>query len=323
MNRSQSGTPNQSDRRKVQRKAGMAIAVLLATVAFASPNPVQALEIAVSLPTLAAIAREVAGPHATIHALVSPRQDPHYADARPNLILAINRADLLISNGLDLEVGWLPALVRQARNPKIVRGLPGWFEAAMHVKRLQIPMRIDRSLGDIHAGGNPHFGWDPRAAALIAEALGRLFGQLDPQHAADFATQATAFAGKMRALAAEETKRFGQLTAQGPLFVAYHDSLTYLVDWLNLKQVGTVEPRPGIPPDPTQLAKVVTTMRALNCKVLIQEEYYPRTTTEQVARLTQGRLAVLPGGVDFAGGQRYEAYVRAVTAAMYAVLQVK
>ncbi len=282
--------------------------------------PARALQVVATLPSLATLAREVAGPHATVECLLSPRQDPHYADARPNLILSLNRADLLVVNGLELEVGWLPGLVRQARNPKIQTGTPGYFDASLHVLRLAVPGRVDRAMGDIHPGGNPHFHWDPRAAALVAVALGKSLGALDPAHAADYTKNAAVMSARFKALAHEWTQKFAALPEAERKLVVYHDSLVYLVDWLGLKQVITVEPRPGIPPDPGHLAKVVGTVRTTGAKALAQEEYYPRGASDQVAKLTGLRMAIVPGGANFGSGQRFDDYVRGLAKTLYEAL---
>jgi zinc/manganese transport system substrate-binding protein len=301
---------------KVRWSRWLAVA-LLGACSLGGSIPAAALEVVATLPTLAALAHEVAGPHATVSSLLGPKQDPHYADPRPNLILTLNKADLLLTNGLELEVGWLPGLVRQARNPRIQTGTSGWFDASMWVRRLQVPARVDRAMGDIHPGGNPHFLVDPRAGAAIAEGLGKALATVDPAHAADYQRNANALASRLRDLAAAESKRFAALPEAARRLVVYHDSLIYLVDWLQLKQVATVEPRPGIPPDPGHLAKVVGTMRATTTRLLAQEEFYPRNTSEQVVKLTGGRLVVLAGGVGFNEGQRYEDWVRAIARELY------
>ncbi len=302
--------------------ARFAGALIFATVCL-MPTQGLALQVVVTVPTLAALAREVVAGNGHVEALVSAGQDPHYADARPNLIVTLNQADVLVATGLELEVGWLPALVRQARNPKIVVGSPGYFDASQAVRRLQIPTQIDRAQGDIHPGGNPHFGLDPRAGASIVEALAARLAQVDPAHAADYQQRASALAARLRTLAAEETKKFAQLPAAQRQLVAYHDSLVYLLDWLGLRQVATLEPRPGIAPDPGQLAKVVGLIRANAIKVLVIEAYYPKAAAAQVARMTGAQLVTLPGGVKFSEGQRYEDCVRGVAASFYAALSVQ
>lgn len=285
--------------------------------------PAHALTVVATLPSLAALAREVAGPNATVQALLSPRQDAHYADARPNLVLALNRADLLVLNGLGLEVGWLPALAQQARNPKIGLGGPGYFDASRFVLRKNVPVSVDRAQGDIHPGGNPHFAWDPRAGAAIAEALGQTLGQLDPAHAAEYQRNAAALALRLRNVAARETARFAALPTAQRQLVAYHDSLIYLTDWLGLKQVGTVEARPGIPPDPGQLAKVIGVLRSTGARVIAQEEFYPRSTSDQVAKIADAKVVLLPGGARFAEGQKYEDFVVGIANDLLAALSAK
>ena len=284
------------------------------------PNLAYALHIVATLPTLAALAKEVAGDNAQVDALVSPGQDPHYADARPNLIVTLNQADVLVFNGLELEVGWLPALVRQARNPKIGMGAPGAIDASLFVHKLQVPSSVDRSLGDIHPGGNPHYALDPRAGAAVAEGIAQRLGQLDPAHSAQYLARAGALATRLRALAAEQAKLMAQLPAAQRQLVAYHASLVYLLDWLGLRELATLEPRPGIAPDPGQLAKVVGMMRASNVKVVALEAYYPQGSATQVARITGGKVVVLPGGVQFGQGQRYEDCVRGMAVALRAGL---
>lgn len=293
----------------------MTLALGMVTAVMASPAA--ALQVVATLPTLAALALEVGAPHAQVESLLGPRQDPHYADPRPNLILALHKADLLVVNGLELETGWLPGLVRQARNTRIQTGTNGWFDASQWVQRLQVPVRADRAMGDVHPGGNPHFAWDPRAGAAIAEALAKRLALLDPAHAADYQRKGSALAQRLRSFAASERSKFAGLPEAARQVAVYHDSLTYLVDWLGLKQVATIEPRPGIPPDPAQLARVVSVMRTTAARVVAQEEFYPRTMSDQVAKLTQARLVVLAGGVQLAQGQTYEAYVRQLSESLW------
>ncbi len=295
----------------------MLIAASLATLLAALPALAAHPRVVATLPTLAQLAREVAGGDADVEALLAPNQDPHYADAKPSLVIALNRADLLLFNGLDLEVGWLPALVRQARNPKLLPGAAGAFDASRYVQKLRVPTSVDRAQGDIHPGGNPHFSWDPRAGAAIAEGLATALGQLDPEHAAAYRQRGAGLAQQLRALAAEERQKFAALPAAQRQVAVYHDSLVYLLDWLGLQQVATIEPRPGIPPDPAHLAKVVGQLKAARVPALLQEEYYPRNASDQVARLTGAKLAVLPAGPR--GPTDYARYVRALAAAIYAV----
>jgi len=293
---------------------------LVVAVGLGHGAPVQAapLQVVASLPSLAALAAEVGGDVVEVRAMASPRQDPHFVDARPDLILQLARADLLLVNGLGLESGWVPALLAQARNPKILAGGRGHFEAARFVSLLQVTAGpVDRTQGDIHRGGNPHFLSDPRAGAKVALALAETLASLHPAQAAAVRARATALAGRLEALAAQESARFAKLPAARRALVAYHESLPYLLTWLGIRQIATLEPRPGIPPHPQHVASVLGLMRQQAARVIAQEEYYPRSTSQTVARMAGARLAVLHGGARFAEGERYEAHVRGLAKVLY------
>jgi zinc/manganese transport system substrate-binding protein len=281
-----------------------------------------AVHVVATLPSLAALAREVGGADVTVQALSSPRQDPHYVDARPNLVVQLSQADLLIVNGLQLEAGWLPPLLQQSRNARVLPGAAGHFDASAVVQLTGAPQgKLDRAQGDIHPGGNPHFLFDPRAGARIAEALATTLSRLDPPHAASFAKNGARIAAQLRQIAATQTARFDALPAARRVLVVYHESLPYLIDWLHLKQVAALEPKPGIPPNPQHVALVLQAMRSGAVHVLAQEEFYPRSTAQTLAGLTQARLVVLPGGTRFADGQTYAAHVQALADALFEALK--
>ncbi len=279
------------------------------------------VKVCASLPTLAAIAQAVGGDLVEVTALAPPNQDPHYVDARPSLLVPLSRADLLVVNGLELEVGWLPPLVQNSRNPNIQVGTTGYLEVSGFVDRLQIPtVKIDRSMGDVHPGGNPHFGFDPRAAKKIAAAISDRLTGLDRENAAQYISQTQKFIAAMDALMADVKQRFEAISATQRRVVVYHQSMIYLLDWLQIEQVATIEPRPGIPPTPGQVAEVLKTMRATGTKVILQEEFYQRGPSETLARLAKSRLVVIPGGARFREGQSYEAHLKEITEALYAAL---
>ncbi len=298
---------------------------LCATFAAATPTLAQAeLQIVATLPDLAAIASAVAGDHATVTALVSPDQDPHYVDGRPSMILPLNRADLLISNGMELEVGWLPPLVTSARNGKIQPGSPGFLDASFFVQRIQVnPGPIDRARGDVHPGGNPHFTFDPRQAKRIAQAILQRIIQLDASHAAEITVNHTRFTKRLDTLIEGQRARFAKLPAPKRRLVAYHQSLPYLWQWLNLDQVATVEPKPGIPPNPGHVATVLKTMRTTKARVIVQESFYPSRTSKTLAKLARGELVVIPSGARFAKGETYIQHITEVTDALHAALARK
>lgn len=277
------------------------------------------VKIVATLPDLGAVAAAIGGDLVEVEALASPNEDPHYVDPRPSFILALNRADMVVLNGMQLEAGWLDPLLVQARNGKVQIGAPGYVDASTVVKALEVPVTVDRAQGDVHPGGNPHFLFDPRAVQPVAALIGQRLAAIDPPNAATYQANAAALVTGLKALAAEQTARFAKLPAERRQIVAYHRSLAYLVDWLGLTQVQTVEPKPGIPPNPAHTAAVLQAMKARQARVILQETYYPARISQTLARLVQGRVVQLAGGA--AAGQTYLERARALADAIHAALE--
>lgn len=279
------------------------------------------LHVVATLPDLAAIASEVGGERVDVEALAPPTVDPHFVDPRPNLIVALNRADALIENGLELEHAWLEPLVLQARNARIAAGAPGRFVAAEHAKLIGgKSAKADRAEGDVHPGGNPHFYSDPTSAISIANGLRDHLTRLDPEGAATYRANAKRFTAELWALVKAEAVRFARLPREKRRVVSYHRSLGYTFRWLNLEEVATVEPRPGIPPNPRHVARVLGVMRERGARVIVQEEYYPTKTSETLARMAEGAVVTLPGGTRFDDGQTYVERTREVARRLYEAL---
>ena len=282
------------------------------------------VKVVTTLPDLAAIAGAVGGERVEAEALARPGEDPHYVDARPSHIVTLNRADLLIVNGLELEVGWLPNLVRRARNADINVGGKGYLDASSVVELMQVPRgKVDRSQGDIHPGGNPHFLLDPRRGAAIARAVGKKLAAIDPKHADTYKRRAQALATKLEALAKRQQARFAKLPKEQRAVVSYHASMPYLLDWLGLDEVAQIEPKPGIPPNPRHTARVLKTMKAKGVRVVLQESYYPTKVGQTLSKLARGTLVVIPGGADHAGGQSYEGRMEKIADALFDALKKK
>jgi zinc/manganese transport system substrate-binding protein len=300
----------------------LVLAGVAALAAVAAPAPAAAkVQVAATLPGLAAIARDVGGPDAEVIALSSPKQDPHFVDPRPDLVVRLNRTDLLIVNGLDLEVGWLPPLLTGARNPKLAPGGPGYLDASTLVTRLEVPAGpVDRARGDIHPGGNPHVLFDPRADAAIARGVGDRLAAVDPAHAAGYRARAGELAGRLEALAALQAARFRALPAAARRVVVYHRSFPYLEDWLGLEQVAELEPKPGIAPDPGHVAQVLATMRSTGARAILQEEFYPSGTGKTLAELAQAQLVVVPAAPRFADGEGIVAWSERLAEGVYRAL---
>lgn len=266
---------------------------------------------------LAAIAQAVGGDAVEITALAAATQDPHYVDARPNLLVPLSRAQILLVNGLELEVGWLPALLANARNRHIQPGAEAYLDASQWVTVLGASAApLDRGAGDVHPSGNPHYTYDPRQAKRIAIGLRDRLIQLAPADRETWTRNTATFTQAIDQFSQAQRQRFQSLPADKRLVVSYHASLLYLFDWLQLRELTTVEPLPGIEPTPRHTASVLQSMRAQKVRVVIQEEYYPRSVSNTLASMTEGTLVVLPGGTRF-GRETYLDHLNAVADAIY------
>jgi zinc/manganese transport system substrate-binding protein len=277
-----------------------------------------ALRVVTTVPTLAAISREVVGQAGTVTSLALPRQDPHFVDARPNLALELARADALVLTGLELEVGWLPDLITGSRNAKVQPGAPGYIDASQHVTLLQVPqVQITRAMGDIHPGGNPHYHPDPRAARAIALALAERFAAISPADAAALRANAQAFVGRLDAAMVRWAAAAAPL--KGRPVVDFHRSWPYLEDWLGFQIVADIEPKPGVPPTPKHALHVIQLARERGVKLIIQESWYPKTQVVQaIADQVGARVVVLDAQADFQAGQGYIEHVDALVQALLA-----
>lgn len=291
---------------------------LIATCLWA-PN-IAALEVVTTLPDLAAIAEAVGGDAVDATALARPTEDPHYVDPRPNLIIALNKADVLVSVGLELEDGWLEPLTKQARNPAVLVGGTGRLVAAEHVELIDVRGQVDRSEGDVHPGGNPHFYFDPRRAIRIAIAMRDLFSKLEPAQKDLFQKRTRAFVTEAQKLVIAQQNKFSQIPDERRRVVTYHKSLGYLLDWLDLEAVATIEPKPGIPPNPAHVAKVLKMMKAERIDVVVQEEYYPQKTAQTLAKLAKGEVVVVHAGTRFDDGESYLEHIRKMTEELHEAL---
>jgi zinc/manganese transport system substrate-binding protein len=271
--------------------------VVAACAGFPAAAPAK-LRVVTTTPDFAAIASEIGGDRVEVTSLAKPTEDPHFVDAKPSLILKLNRADVLVEGGAELEIGWLPALMDSARNPKILRGAPGNVMANEGVEMLEVPAVLDRSMGGVHAVGNPHFMTDPLMARILAEHLAKVFSQLDSKSSDYFQTNFHRFSGRLNTKLAEWQQRLAPF--KGSRIVSYHNSWPYFARRFGLRIDLFLEPKPGIPPTPPHLAQIIRTMREEKIKLIFVEPYLNWRTAETVARQT-GATAVLvaqfPGGV--------------------------
>lgn len=245
-----------------------------------------------------AIAREIGGDHITVTTLGKPTEDPHFVDAKPSFIMKLNRADILIEGGAELETGWLPPLLDGGRNPKLDVGQPGRVQCATGVQMLEVPATLDRSKGDIHAAGNPHFMTDPENGKIAAKEICEAYCQLDSQSSDYYRANLAKLTERLDAKLVEWQKRLAPF--HGKRIVTYHDSWVYFGERFGLKIDLFLEPKPGIPPTPANLAHVKAVMKAEHIGVIIVEPYLDRKTAEAVAQDTGATVvdvAQFPGGV--------------------------
>ena len=269
------------------------------------------LEVIATTPDLANLAAAVGGRRVHVQALALPTQDPHWVDARPSLVLQISRADLLLSVGAELELGWLPTLLVGSRNGRVQRGSPGFLEAAELVDLLERPTgKVDRSQGDIHPSGNPHFLFDPRRAERVAVGIGKRLAELDPEGRATYLENTRSFVQALRQARQRWEERLSK--ARGREVLTFHRSLSYLADWLGLIVVDYLEPKPGVPANPRHVAQLIARCKQHPVSALLQESWYPSSTSELFAAQTQVALVVLPGASDFPGGQSYIGFLERV-----------
>ena len=222
-------------------------------------------------PEWAALVKELGGGDVKVYAATTALQDPHRIEARPSLIAQMRRADLAVCTGAELEIGWLPVLLREAGNAAVQPGQPGYFEAARRVPLLDKPQRLDRAEGDVHALGNPHVHTDPRNILRIAEALTTRLAELDPPNATAYRSRGQAFKARWQAAIARWEARAAPLRNL-PVAVQ-HKSFTYLLAWLGLREVVTLEPRPGVEPSVAHLARVAAQLETTPARMVLRAAY--------------------------------------------------
>jgi zinc/manganese transport system substrate-binding protein len=284
---------------KLSRQSFLAGAAL-ALAAIAAPAHA-ALRVFACEPEWAALTQELGANLVEVSSATSAMQDPHQIQAKPSLIARIRNADLVACTGAELEIGWLPVLLQQSGNDKVQPGQPGNFAAADFVRKLEVPTSVDRSQGDVHAAGNPHIQTDPRNIAAVAPKLAARLQQLDPSHASQYAQQATAFEQKWQQAIAKWTAQAAPL--RGVPVVSQHKAFAYLYDWLGLKEVAVLEPKPGVEPSPAHLQAVLATLKATPARMVVYSAYLDPKPSEWLssnAGIPAVKLAFTVGGTDAA-----------------------
>jgi zinc/manganese transport system substrate-binding protein len=253
-------------------------------------NAPAALRVFSCEPEWSSLVTELAGDHADVFTATTAQQDPHYIQARPSLIAQMRRADLVVCTGAELEVGWLPVLMARGGNPKVKPGTDGYFEAANFVTMLGVPQHLDRAEGDIHPRGNPHIQLDPHNIERIAPALSDRLAKLDPANAADYGKRLEDF--KQRWQAAMQRWETQGASLRGMPIVVHHESWAYLNRWLGLNQIGTLEPKPGVPPSSSHLAELLETLKTTPAKAVIRAPYQDPRASEWLSKQVPGLVMI-------------------------------
>lgn len=250
------------------------------------------INVVATLPDLGSLAREIGAEQVNVTVMAKPTEDPHFVDARPSFVVQLRTADVLIEGGAELEIGWLPPLLQNARNPKIEVGKPGRVVASQGIRLMNVPASATRAAGDVHALGNPHFMTDPIIAKAVAQHIAQAFSEVDAPNAALYQANDKKFEAAINT----KLQEWGtaMLPFKGQHVVAYHDSWPYFAHRYGINIDVFLEPKPGIPPSPSHLAEVIGQIKSQHIKAVIVEPFHDRKIAERVASATGAKV------VDFA-----------------------
>ena len=265
---------------------------------FAAPS-FAAVNVLACEPEWAALASEIGGDKVKVSSATGALQDPHQIQARPSLIARARNADLLVCTGLELEVGWLPVLLQQSANPKIASGQPGALEVGKLVPRLEIPTRLDRSDGDVHAEGNPHIQLDPHNIARVADVLTQRLVQIDAGNASYYQAREKDFDGRWKNAMHKWEQDAAPL--KGMAVVEHHKNMEYLMNWLGMHAVGQLEPKPGVEPSAAHLAELANQLQRTPAKIVLRAAYQDERASQWLFEHARVRPVMLPftvGGDD-------------------------
>ena len=260
-----------------------------------------ALRVFACEPEWGALVQELGGSLVDVTVATSALQDPHQIQAKPSLIARARNADLVVCTGSELEIGWLPVLLQQSGNAKVQPGQSGNFAAADFVRKLEVPSQLDRSQGDVHAGGNPHIQTDPRNIAQVATALGARLAQVDAAHASEYAQRLKDFSQRWQQAIVRWTAQAAPL--RGAAVVSQHKAFVYLYDWLGMKEVAVLEPKPGVEPTASHLEEVLASLKNVPVRMTLYSAYQDSKPAEWLSRNAHVPAVKIPftvGGTEAA-----------------------
>ena len=256
-----------------------------------------ALNVFACEPEWGALTRELGGDRVSVYVATNAFQDPHHIQARPSLLAKARGAQLVVCTGSELEIGWLPVVLRQSGNDAVQPGKPGYFEAADYIKKLEVPTVLDRSAGDIHPGGNPHIQTDPRNIAIVAGVLTKRLAEIDPGNADYYRSRYQDFDTRFEAAIQRWEKEAAPL--RGTPIVVHHKAFAYLENWLGLKEVAQLEPKPGVEPTSAHLAEVLDQLKHQPAKMILRTPYNSERASEWLSERAKIPAIVIP---DTVGG---------------------
>ena len=273
--------------------------LIFAILASAALHAHAALSVVACEPEWGSLAKEIGADKVNVYTAITALQDPHRVEARPSLIARARSADLMVCTGAQLEIGWAPLLQTQSGNSKIQAGQPGYFEAASAVALIEKPTAIDRSMGDVHPAGNPHVHLDPRNIAAVASALAERMASLDASQAAYYRSRAQDFLARWKEASARWEKQAAPL--KGMPVVVYHKDLSYLLNWLGMREAGALEPKPGIPPSTAHLSELLEQLKRSPAKAVIRSAYNDPRPAQWLAERSKLPVVLVPytvGGTE-------------------------
>jgi zinc/manganese transport system substrate-binding protein len=249
------------------------------------------LNVVTTIPDIAAMVKEIGGSEVSVESIAKGSQDPHFIEAKPSYMVKASRADLFLSMGLDLEIGWVPPILAGARNPRVMPGQPGYLELGTLIEAIDKPTgSISRANGDVHPHGNPHFNLDPIRWGQAAEGVGARMGELDPAHAEDYKSRASAFRKRLE----EKTKSWKERirTSGVEKVVTFHPTLNYFLDRFGLELAATLEPKPGIPPTTKHLLEVIDLVKEKKVPVILVENFFDPSAADKIVKEVPGTRVV-------------------------------
>jgi zinc/manganese transport system substrate-binding protein len=276
------------------KRAWLALILLLVLVAPAHAR----LNVVATLPWIGDLARQIADDQISLTTLIKPSQDPHTVEAKPSMILAVRKADLLLYNGLDLEIGYLPLIIESSKNPKLMPGKAGNFDCSRFVRVIERPTAVDRSMGDVHPLGNPHYQFSPANVLRVAEGMANAFAQMDPVHADLYRANSEHFELRL----SKKKKAWDALPLRGKNFIAYHKMFEYLAAEFGFQLVGYVEPKPGIPPSAADLERLMESMKVQRVDAVLTTSYQGERESKSLSERSGVKIIVVPHDVGSTKG---------------------